>query len=134
MSIINTHGIEEEENEHAVERRQYTDITPRAKQSDMVMALKNMAGDKYLFKCLDSFEWQAAEYIIDLEKENKFLLNILEGIYWDRSKKLLEGNKTNLEKENEFLKSLIRKYHLDNDVFTGKGNMDGTTLQNKFTK
>jgi len=70
----------------------------------MVRALKDMAGDKYLFKCLDSFEWQAAEYIIDLEKEN------------------------------DFLKSLIRKYHLDNDAFTGKGNMDGTTLQNKFTK
>ena len=104
MSIINTHGIEEEENEHAVERRQYTDITSRAKQSDMVIALKDMAGDKYLFKCLDSFEWQAAEYIIDLEKEN------------------------------DFLKSLIRKYHLSNDAFTGKGNMDGTTLQNKFTK
>ena len=104
MSIINTHGIEEEENEHAVERRKYTDITPRAKQSNMVMALKDMAGEKYLFKCLDSFEWKAAEYIIDLEKEN------------------------------DFLKSLIRKYHLDNDVFTGKGNMDGTTLQNKFTK
>jgi len=104
MSIINTHGIEEEENEHAIERKQYTYITPRAKQSDMVRALKDMAGDKYLFKCLDSFEWQAAEYIIDLEKEN------------------------------DFLKSLIRKYHLDNDAFTGKGNMDGTTLQNKFTK
>ena len=68
------------------------------------MALKDMAGEKYLFKCLDSFEWKAAEYIIDLEKEN------------------------------DFLKSLIRKYYLDNDVFTGKGNMDGTTLQNKFTK
>ena len=53
MSIINTHGIEEEENEHAVERRQYTDITPRAKQSDMVIALKQMAGDKYLFKCFN---------------------------------------------------------------------------------
>jgi len=104
MSIINTHGYEVEVNEHAGEKSVYTDITPRAKQSDMVIALKKMAGDKYLFKCLDSFEWQAAEYIIDLEKENNFL------------------------------KDLIRKYHLSNDAFTGKGNMHGTTLQNKFTK
>jgi DNA-binding LytR/AlgR family response regulator len=35
----------------------------------MVVALKKMAGDKYLFKCIDSFEWKAAEYIIELEQQ-----------------------------------------------------------------
>ena len=35
MSIINTHGIEEEENEHAVERKVYLDIKPSPQQSDI---------------------------------------------------------------------------------------------------
>jgi|TARA_B100001094_G_C17991393_1_gene700405 hypothetical protein len=66
---INTHGFEKEENEHAGVKQVYNDITPRKPQSEMVVALKKMAGDKYLFKCIDSFEWKAAEYIIELEQQ-----------------------------------------------------------------
>ena len=66
---INTHGFEKEENEHAGVKQVYNDITPRHPQSEMVVALKKMAGDKYLFKCIDSFEWKAAEYIIELEQQ-----------------------------------------------------------------
>jgi len=66
---INTHGFEKEENEHAGVKQVYNDITPRMPQSEMVVALKKMAGDKYLFKCIDSFEWKAAEYIIELEQQ-----------------------------------------------------------------
>lgn len=68
---INTHGFEKEENEHAGVKQVYNDITPRQPQSEMVVALKKMAGDKYLFKCIDSFEWKAAEYIIELENTIK---------------------------------------------------------------
>ena len=77
---INTHGFEKEENEHAGVKQVYNDITPRMPQSEMVVALKKMAGDKYLFKCIYSFEWKAAEYIIELENtiknEKEKLLNI----------------------------------------------------------
>tara|TARA_R110002072_G_scaffold172711_1_gene326915 strand:- start:198 stop:500 length:303 start_codon:yes stop_codon:yes gene_type:complete len=68
---INTHGFEKEENEHAGVKQVYNDITPRQPQSEMVVALKKMAGDKYLFKCIYSFEWKAAEYIIELENTIK---------------------------------------------------------------
>lgn len=67
--IINTHGFEEEENEHDVVDKVYDEITPRIKQSDMVVHLKNMAGALYKFKCTESFEWKAAEYIHELEKQ-----------------------------------------------------------------
>ena len=109
---VNTHGMEEEENEHAIERRVYMDITPRPKQSKIVISLKNQAGEEWQSRCTEHFAWKAANHIIELEKKI------------------------------EFYESLLHKYHLDtvkrfndyNDAFTGKGNMDGTTLQNKFTK
>mgnify|MGYP003650905313 FL=1 len=62
-----------EENEHDVVDNVNEDILPRIQQSDMVVNLKNMAGDKYLFACLDSFEWKAAEYILELEEKIKKL-------------------------------------------------------------
>ena len=86
---INTHGIEEEENEHAVERKVYLDIKPPPQQSDIVQALKNQAGEEWKSRCTDHFAWKAADHIIDLEKKI------------------------------EFYESLLRKYHLDNDAFTG---------------
>ena len=89
---VNTHGIEEEENEHAIERRVYMDITPRPKQSEIVISLKNQAGEEWQSRCTEHFAWKAADHIIELENKIKFY----------------EG--------------LIRKYHLDNDPFTGTGN------------
>lgn len=86
---INTHGIEEEENEHAVERKVYSDITPMRPQSDIVRALKNKAGEEWKTSCTEHFAWKAADHIIELEKKI------------------------------EFYESLLRKYHLDNDAFTG---------------
>ena len=86
---INTHGIEEEENEHAIERRVYMDITPRIKQSEIVISLRNQAGKESQFKCTEHFAWKAAEHIIELQKKI------------------------------EFYESLLRKYHLDKDAFTG---------------
>jgi len=91
MSIINTHGYELEVNEHAGEKRVYTDITPRIEQSEIVAALKNQAGLEYKSRCTEHFAWRAADHIIKLEDEIKFL------------------------------KKLINKYHLDNDPFTRIG-------------
>ena len=88
MSIINTHGIEEEENEHAVERKVYLDIKPMPPQSDIVRALKNQAGAEWKTRCTQHFAWKAAEHIIELEKKI------------------------------EFYEDLLRKYHLNKDPFT----------------
>ena len=43
----NTHGFEEEENEHDVIDKVYSDIKPRKQSSKWVATLKNMAGEKY---------------------------------------------------------------------------------------
>lgn len=74
--LINTHGIEVEENEHAVERKQYNDILPRIEHSDIAKELKQQAGTNHLFKCLDTVEWRAADRIMELEAEVKELKDI----------------------------------------------------------
>jgi hypothetical protein len=71
--MINTHGIEVEENEHAVERKQYNDILPRIEHSDIAKELKQQAGTNHLFKCLDTVEWRAADRIMELENRVKEL-------------------------------------------------------------
>ncbi len=71
--LINTHGIEVEENEHAVERKQYNDILPKIEHSDIAKELKQQAGTNHLFKCLDTVEWRAADRIMELEAEVKKL-------------------------------------------------------------
>jgi len=87
--IINTHGFEVEENEHAGEKRVYTDIIPRPELSEFVRSLKNQAGEEWKSRCTEHYAWKAADHIIELEKKI------------------------------DFYESLIRKYHLDNDAFTG---------------
>jgi len=93
MDAPNTHGFEVEENEHDVVDKIYLDIIPREKLSDIVVALKNQAGQEWKSRCTDHFAWKAADHIIELE--NKI----------------------------EFYENIIRRYHLDNDAFTGKGNI-----------
>jgi|TARA_B110000483_G_C18159731_1_gene528851 hypothetical protein len=75
--LINTHGIEVEENEHAVERKQYNDILPRIEHSDIAKELKQQAGTNHLFKCLDTVEWRAADRIMELEAEVKKLKELV---------------------------------------------------------
>tara|TARA_R110002072_G_scaffold1322_21_gene11023 strand:+ start:5775 stop:6134 length:360 start_codon:yes stop_codon:yes gene_type:complete len=117
---VNTHGIEEEENEHAIERRVYMDITPRPKQSEIVISLKNQAGKEWQSRCTEHFAWKAADHIIELEN-NAILENEIKDIMWNsqarKDRQILE-----LEADNKFLKGLINKYYLDNDPFTGTGN------------
>ena len=93
-SEIQTHGFEKEENEHDVVDKVYLDIKPRPQQSEVVQSLKNQAGEEWKSRCTEHYAWKAAEHIIQLEEENKFL------------------------------KKLINKYHLENDAFTGKGNIN----------
>ena len=86
---INTHGIEEEENEHAVERKVYLDIIPMPPQSDIVRELKNKAGEEWKTSCTKHFAWKAAEHIIELERKV------------------------------ESYENRLNKYLIDNDPFTG---------------
>ena len=64
---VNTHGIEEEENEHAIKRKVYLDINPRPHQSEVVRSLKNQAGEEWKSRCTEHYAWKAAEYIEFLE-------------------------------------------------------------------
>ena len=64
---VNTHGIEEEENEHAIKRKVYLDINPRPQQSEVVRSLKNQAGEEWKTRCTEHYAWKAAEYIEFLE-------------------------------------------------------------------
>ena len=82
--LINTHGIEVEENEHAVERKQYNDIVPRIEHSDIAKELKQQAGTNHLFKCLDTVEWRAADRIMELESEVKKLKELVLYVLLDR--------------------------------------------------
>tara|TARA_R100000541_G_scaffold1902_1_gene7001 strand:+ start:24289 stop:24654 length:366 start_codon:yes stop_codon:yes gene_type:complete len=118
---VNTHGIEEEENEHAIERRVYMDITPRPKQSEIVTSLKNQAGKEWQSRCTEHFAWKAADHIIELEN-NAILENEIQIIMW-KSLERVKIQQNELEEENKFLKGLINKYHLEHDAFTGKGNI-----------
>lgn len=67
MIKINTHGFEEEENEHDVVDKVYAELTPMMNPSPMVRLLRNRAGDQHKFKCMDSDDWKIADYIEQLE-------------------------------------------------------------------
>ncbi len=68
---MNIHGFEEDENEHDVIDKVYSEIKPMMNPSSMVRILRNRAGAEYKFKCMDSFDWQVADYIEKLENELK---------------------------------------------------------------
>jgi hypothetical protein len=67
MPKHNTHGFEEEVNEHDVVDKVYSDIKPRVKQSEWVVKLKNQAGEEWKSRCTEHYAWKAAEYIQELE-------------------------------------------------------------------
>jgi hypothetical protein len=69
----NTHGFEEEENEHDVVDRVFPELTPMMNPSPMVRFLRNRAGDEHKFKCMDSIDWKIADYIEELEIKVKQL-------------------------------------------------------------
>jgi hypothetical protein len=70
-STINTHGFEEEKNEHDVVDRVYAELTPMVNPSPMVRFLRNRAGEEHKFKCMDSIDWKIADYIEELENKLK---------------------------------------------------------------
>ena len=72
-TTINTHGFEEEENEHDVVDRVFPELTPMMNPSPMVRFLRNRAGNEYKFKCMDSVDWKIADYIEELEDKIKRL-------------------------------------------------------------
>lgn len=121
MNEHNTHGFEEEENEHDVVDKVYLNIKPRRQHSSLAKELKQQAGKKFNFHCLDSIEWQAADLILDLEDATKSEKEIKDHMW--KSLAQVEKQRDELEKENKFLKELINKYHLENDAFSGKGNI-----------
>lgn len=65
---INTHGFEVDENEHDVVDRVYSELTPMMNPTPWVRLLRNRAGDKHKFQCMDSEDWKIANYIETLEK------------------------------------------------------------------
>lgn len=69
--IINTHGFEEEENEHDVIDKVYPELKPMMNPSPMVRTLRNRAGAEHKFKCTESFDWEVADYIEKLENKLK---------------------------------------------------------------
>ena len=69
----NTHGFEEEENEHDVVDKVYSELIPMLNPSAMVRFLRNRAGDEHKFKCMDSEDWKIADYIEHVEKKLKLL-------------------------------------------------------------
>ena len=69
----NTHGFEEEENEHDVVDRVFPELTPMMNPGPMVRFLRNRAGDEHKFKCMDSIDWKIADYIEELETKVKQL-------------------------------------------------------------
>jgi hypothetical protein len=69
----NTHGFEEEENEHDVVDKVYAELTPMVNPSLMVRFLRNRAGEEHKFKCMDSVDWKIADYIEELENKLKRL-------------------------------------------------------------
>lgn len=72
-TTINTHGFEEEENEHDVVDKVYAELKPMLNPSPMVQFLRNRAGENYKFKCMDSIDWKIADYIEKLENKLKML-------------------------------------------------------------
>lgn len=73
VTTHNTHGFEEEENEHDVVDKIYAELTPMMNPSPMVRFLRNRAGNEYKFKCMDSEDWRIADYIEELENKIKRL-------------------------------------------------------------
>ena len=67
----NTHGFEEEENEHDVVDRVFPELTPMMNPSPMVRFLRNRAGAEHKFACMDSIDWKIADYIEELENKLK---------------------------------------------------------------
>ena len=107
----------------------WIEIIGRVKNSYMASKLKESAGDRYKSKCVDSVEWEAAEYINKLELRLSEQKDVEKNLWksLDKMTKMRDNaDKAHLliHNENEFLKSLIRKYHLENDAFTGKGNIE----------
>ena len=119
---VQTHGFEKEENEHDVVDKVYLDIKPRPQLSDIVISLRNQAGEEWKSRCTDHFAWKAADHIIQLER---IAIGVKEekDIMWKslarKDRQILE-----LEVNSKFLKGLINNYHLENDAFTGKGNIN----------
>ena len=72
-STHNTHGFEEEENEHDVVDKIYNELKPMLNPSPMVRFLRNRAGEEHKFKCTDSVDWQIADYVEELENKLKRL-------------------------------------------------------------
>jgi hypothetical protein len=72
-ATINTHGFEEEQNEHDVVDKVYAELTPMINPSPMVRFLRNRAGEEYKFGCMDSIDWMIADYIEELENKIKRL-------------------------------------------------------------
>lgn len=73
----NTHGFEEEENEHDVVDKVYAELTSMVNPSPMVRFLRNRAGEEHKFKCMDSIDWKIADYIEELETKLKKMVDIL---------------------------------------------------------
>jgi hypothetical protein len=69
----NTHGFEEEENEHDVVDRVFPELTPMMNPSPMVRFLRDRAGNEHKFACMDSIDWKIADYIEELETKVKQL-------------------------------------------------------------
>ena len=122
MDKPNTHGFEIEENEHDVVDKVYLDIKPRPQLSDIVISLRNQAGEEWKSRCTDHFAWKAADHIIQLE-QSVIYMKEEKDIMWKslarKDRQILE-----LEVNSKFLKGLINNYHLENDAFTGKGNIN----------
>lgn len=68
---INSHGFEVDENEHDVVDKSYPELTPMLNPSRMVRILRNRAGDEHKFNCIDSLDWEIADYIEKLEQALK---------------------------------------------------------------
>jgi hypothetical protein len=68
---INTHGFEEDENEHDVIDKVYPELKPMTNPSPMVRFLRNRAGEEHKFKCMDTIDWKIADYIEELENKLK---------------------------------------------------------------
>lgn len=66
---INTHGFEVDENEHDVVDKVYSELTPMLNPSRWVRLLRDRAGNEHKFACMDSQDWQIADYIEQLERE-----------------------------------------------------------------
>jgi hypothetical protein len=123
MDEPNTHGYEMEENEHDVEERVYSDITPFPQLSEIVRSLKNQAGLEFKSRCTDHWAWKAADHIIELEHTAELEKEIKDHMWKGLAQ--VEKQRDEMDKENKFLKGLINKYHLENDAFSRKENTDG---------